>query len=118
MVDYVSTNQVPESASHNHIRRKVPTRGHPACADGQGKSVRTELDWFAGILGRNHLGKGPSCYCVAGRKRTIGFVVSCALGPESSTTVTFVRPLAIGCKLQPFCHNQGINDRFLSQATG
>src|SRR5439155_21184595 len=30
-----------ESASHNHIRRKVPTRGHAACTDGQGKSVCT-----------------------------------------------------------------------------
>src|SRR5438132_13582573 len=117
MVDYVSTNQVPESASDNNIRVKVPTRGNPACTDGQGKSVRTELDWFARILGCNHLGKSPSCNCVARGKRTIGFVVSGALGPEPSATVTFVRPLAIGRELQHFHDKQGVRDRLRSQPT-
>src|SRR5216683_2053863 len=81
MVDYVSTNQVPESASHNHVR------------------------------------EGPSCNCVARRKRTIGFVVSGAVGPEPSATITFVRPLAIGREFQRFYDKQGVSNRFLSQTT-
>src|SRR5258707_14222296 len=104
MVDNIPPDEVTERTSDKHVRRKVPSRGHTACTDGQRKGIGTELNWFARILGGNHPRKRPTCYCVARGKRTIGFVVSRALGPESSTTVPFVRPLTIGRKLQRFCH--------------
>lgn len=65
--------------------------------------------------GCNHLSKGPAGCGVAGWEGTISFVLTRAVGPESSAPVALVGTLSIAGELQPLHYQQSIDDRFLSQ---